>query len=133
MTTATANTAPQTNPHGSLYEQVCEVYKLYRILRMNVLYYGRSLQVAQQWNIGLDIAVAITSSGTFASISILKPCLPWFAATTAILTILKTTLAFPKQIEKQTTLWSGFLGMSLEVYRIIEQIQLKRDITGNAN
>jgi len=129
MSVVASENPAQVREKISLYEQVCGVYKLYRILRMNALYYGARVHRAQRINFWFEILIAISSSATVASVAVFKPFFPYLAGITAILTVIKPILAFPKQIEKFTMLWSGYLEISLEVSQMIEEIQLTHDVT----
>ena len=55
--------------------------------------------------------------------------MPYFAGVAAILTVIKPTLAYSKRIEKFTTLWAGYLEISLALCRIIEEMQIIHDVT----
>ena len=76
MSAATSELHVPDRSKANLYEQVCEIYKLYRILRMNTLYYAKLVNIIQNRSFWFDILVAISSSATVASVESLSHVCP---------------------------------------------------------
>src|SRR5438552_11426203 len=106
------------------YAAVCDVYRLYRDLRLDTKYYGRRLQVIRRWSMGIEIAIAISTSATIGSLALLqgKLVLSIFALIAAVLAVLKPILDFPARTDRCSRLWSSYMLLFSSIGRLVRDI-----------
>jgi hypothetical protein len=130
MTTTAEKPTPAPIPSVSdPYEQVCAVYDLHNEVRMNFLYYSKRLLNRQRINLGMEIVIAVTTSATVGTVVVFKSLLPWFAAVSAVLSVIKPILRLPTAIEGYTKIRAAYLAVSLQTRSIVREIQEYHQVT----
>ncbi len=109
--------APSQSPSGwpepagySLRDKqmVATLWDSARTSRLSELYYGERLTWLSRFNFAIELAIAVTASGSgISGLEIIKngplaPCWPYFAAVTAFLAIAKPLLALDRQLRHAT-------------------------------
>lgn len=110
-------------------ELACQIYDLYRTIRMNALYYGAKLRNLQRWSLILEISVALATSATIGSLAVVKPALPYVAVVAAILGVLKPILNISKRIERLSKLWLDYTNLYREANAIVSDMQMYHAVT----
>jgi hypothetical protein len=113
---------------------VWDAYDMYRILRMNMKYYGWRLSLFQRWNMFVEIVLAVSASSTVVAMfksgtghgQILVPTL---ALLSAALSVMKPILALPKRIERCSKLWVGYATAFASLGKTIRDIQVYQCIS----
>jgi hypothetical protein len=114
-----------------LRDELQEFYDDFRTACMAKKYYCHKLLITQRIALGLEVALAIGASGSFASLKPLadyeffKIALPYFAAATAILAIIKPFLGLQESIERYSKLVGGYSELVQSATRLVREI--KRD------
>jgi hypothetical protein len=126
-----------TDASGSLRlrDELQEFYDDFRTACMAKKYYSHKLLITQRISLALEVALAIGASGSFASLKPLadyeffKIALPYFAATTAILAIIKPFLGLQESIERYSKLVGGYTELVQSATRLIREIKRERALT----
>jgi hypothetical protein len=123
-------------PDGfKLRDELQEFYDDFRTACMAKKYYSHKLLIAQRISLALEVALAIGASGSFASLKPLADyeffqiALPYFAAATAILAIVKPFLGLQESIERYSKLVGGYTELVQSATRLIREIKRERALT----
>jgi hypothetical protein len=118
-----------------LRDELQEFYDDFRTACMAKKYYSHKLLITQRISLTLEVALAIGASGSFASLKPLadydffKIALPYFAAATAILAIIKPFLGLQESIERYSKLVGGYTELVQSATRLIREIKRERALT----
>lgn len=129
-TTRAARGEPARSP-TDLGAAVADACDLYRLARLNLKYYGRRLHVMQRWNMGIEVAIALSTSGTVAALfggGAGRAAVATLAATAAVLGVLKPVLNLQKRIERLSKLWAGHAGVHASLARVVRDINVYQDV-----
>ncbi|MEA2708049.1 MAG: hypothetical protein QOF78_650 [Phycisphaerales bacterium] len=122
-----APTSPQIPAIADPSAVARDLYDLYRRSRLNVKYYGEKLGTLQRISLGIDIAVALGTSGTLLAILKAVPSLTISLGTiAAVLGVLKPILNLPTRIEGASKNWSDYQGVFTAAQRLVRKLQAER-------
>jgi hypothetical protein len=124
---------PSTDAQRDLRSELEEVYVHYRTARLNVKYYGRLLKRLQLYNLLMELAIAIGTSGTIASLAIWKRdagelAITIVAAVATLLAVSKPVLNLARKIERASKLWTEYNNAFNSLRRVVADIKVHRDV-----
>ncbi len=95
------------------FELATDINDAYRRTRMNVMYYGRRLATAQRWAARIDMAIAIGTSATIASLAVVhtpygRVAFGVIVTAAAVLGAVKPAMKLPDKIARYGKLWAGY-------------------------
>jgi len=111
-----------------LRARLIEVYNLYRTALLNRKYYAHKLALWKRWNSALEVALAIGTSGTIGAWAIWRKGAGedvWtiFAASAALLGVIKPVIQLPKGIERYSKLYVGYSDLFYDFQAVVSDIQ----------
>lgn len=114
---------------SAVLEKARSVNNEYRTAAMNRRYYACRLQKAQSLNTGLEIAVAVSSSGSIAAWSAWQTgpgVVAWklLAAIAAIVAVAKPLLRLSKDVERFSELTVGYGALYFDMRQIVEDLRI---------
>jgi len=117
-----------------LRERLLQLYRTYRTALLNRKYYACRLTLYRRWNLGLEIALAVGTSGTIGAWAVWKNgtgqyLWTFIAGAAAILALLKPILALPKQIERYTRLFSGYSDLFYDLEQLSNDARISRSLS----
>ena len=117
-----------------LRERLLQLYRTYRTALLNRKYYACRLTTYRRWNLSLEIALAVGTSGTIGAWAVWKDGdgkYAWtiIAGLAAVLAVLKPILALPKQIERYTKLFAGYTDLFYDLEQSSNEIKVSRSIS----
>lgn len=123
----TTKAVPETQQQ--LRERLLQLYRTYRTASLNRKYYACRLITYRRWNLALEIALALGTSGTIGAWAIWtvgygKYAWAAIAGLAAILALLKPILALPKQIERYTKLFAGYSDLFYDLEQISDDVRI---------
>ncbi len=112
----------------TLYNQLCEIYQIYRKALFNRKYYGHRLSSVKMWNNMSDIAVAVGTSSAIGAWVLWQNGngeIAWgiLAGTATLIAVIKPFLHFPQLIEKHSKSFTGHGDIFYDLERIIQKIK----------
>lgn len=121
------------NPQQQLRERLLQLYKTYRTALLNRKYYASRLTTFRKWNMALEIALAVGTSGTIGAWAVWSRGdgrYAWtiIAGLAAILAILKPILALPKQIERYTKLFAGYSDLYYDLEQMADEVRVSEGL-----
>jgi hypothetical protein len=111
------------------------MYNTYRTAAMNEKYYANRLSHLTNWNRYYEIALAIGTSTAIASWAVweanstAKTVRAIFSGLITLLAIIKPFLKLPEQIEKYSTLHTGYRALYLNLDSIVSTIRRRNGVT----
>jgi hypothetical protein len=118
-------------------ERLVQIYDLYRDVYLSRTYYARKLNDFQLKNTISEILVAL-GAGSVGGLAIFHSTagmaiLPYLAAISAILSIVKPTLQWPKQIALISKLLAGYTDLYFDLKQIVQEVAVQRGLTKQQN
>ena len=113
------------------------MYDTYRTSAMNEKYYANRLTHLTNWNRYYEITLAIGTSTAIASWAIwdinsaAKAFRAVFSGLITLLAIVKPFLRLPEEIEKYSTLHTGYRALYLNLNSIVSTIRRKNGVTSD--
>ncbi len=110
----------------TLYNQLCEIYKIYRKALLNRKYYGHRLSSVKMWNNMFDVTVAVGMSSAIGAWFVWQSGygkIAWeiLAGMATLTALIKPILHFPQLIEKSSKLFTGHGDIFYDLERIIQK------------
>lgn len=121
--------------YEALRAELGVMYDTYRNAAMNEKYYANRLTHLTNWNRYYEIALAIGTSTAIAAWaiwdinSLAKGFRAVFSAVITLLAIIKPFLKMPEDIEKYSTLHTGYRALYLNLNSIVSTIRRKSTVT----
>lgn len=114
-----------------LRERLLQLYRTYRTALLNRKYYASRLTSYRRWNLTLEIALAIGTSGTIGAWAVWKDgngkyVWTYVAGLAALLAVLKPLLALPKQIERYTKLFAGYSDLFYDLEQFSNEARINK-------
>ena len=121
--------------HETLRAELGVIYDTYRTAAMNEKYYANRLTHIRNWSRYYEIVLAIGTSTAIAAWAIWEQNywtrIFWavFSGVISVLAIVKPFLKMPEEIEKYSTLHTGYRALYLNLQSIASRIKRKSKVT----
>lgn len=122
------------SPSRDLAAELRWLYDSYRTALLNRKYYAHRLLVYQRWNLILELAVAVGTSGAIGAWAIWKQGVgrnawAFLAGLAALIAVVKPIIQLPKRIERYSKLHVAYSELYQDIDRLVSEVKLEKLLT----